>query len=82
MTAGLMQTPPLQIIDILKFAASAHARRAFVSRLVDEPIWRYDYAGAKRVWTSPRRTKLHLWPRVAFCSRIRQTALKSAEVLG
>ena len=48
MTAGLMQTPPLQIIDILKFAASAHARREFVSRLVDEPIWRYDYAGALR----------------------------------
>ena len=39
-----MQTPDLQIIDILKFAASAHARREIVSRLVDEPIWRYDYA--------------------------------------
>ena len=44
MTAGLMQTTPLQIIDILKFAATAHARREIVSRLVDEPIWRYDYA--------------------------------------
>ena len=32
---------PLQIIDILKFAATAHARREIVSRLVDEPLWRY-----------------------------------------
>ncbi len=48
MTAGLMQTPPLQIIDILKFAATAHPRRAIVSRLVDEPIWRYDYAQCLR----------------------------------
>jgi len=46
MTAGLMQTPPLQIIDILKFAATAHAKRGIVSRLVDEPVWRYDYAAA------------------------------------
>jgi fatty-acyl-CoA synthase len=43
MTASHMQTPALQIIDILKFAASAHAKREIVSRLVDEPIWRYDY---------------------------------------
>ncbi len=48
MTAGLMQTPPLQIIDILKFAASAHSRREIVSRLVDEPLWRYDYAHCLR----------------------------------
>ena len=48
MTAGLMQTPPLQIIDILKFAASAHARREIVSRLVDEPIHRYTYADSFR----------------------------------
>ncbi len=48
MTAGLMQTPPLQIIDILKFAASAHARREIVSRLVDEPIHRYTYADSLR----------------------------------
>lgn len=39
-----METMPLQIIDILKFAASAHAKREIVSRLVDEPLWRYDYA--------------------------------------
>ena len=46
MTAGLMQTPPLQIIDILKFAARAHARREIVSRLVDEPMFRYNFADA------------------------------------
>ena len=45
MTAYPMQTPALRIIDILKFAAAAHARREIVSRLVDEPIWRYDYQG-------------------------------------
>ncbi|HVY89822.1 MAG TPA: long-chain fatty acid--CoA ligase [Hyphomonadaceae bacterium] len=38
-----MQTPDLQIIGILQFAAQAHARREIVSRLVDEPMWRYDY---------------------------------------
>ncbi len=43
-----MQTPDLQIIDILKFAAGAHARREIVSRLVEEPLWRYDYAGCMR----------------------------------
>ena len=48
MIPGLMQTPPLQIVDILKFAATAHARREIVSRLVDEPIWRYDYAACLR----------------------------------
>lgn len=40
---GLMQPRPLQIIDILKYAAVAHSTREIVSRLVDEPIWRYDY---------------------------------------
>jgi 3-(methylthio)propionyl---CoA ligase len=44
MIPGLMQTTPLQIIDILKFAAAAHGAREIVSRLVEEPIWRYDYA--------------------------------------
>ena len=48
MTAGLMQTPPLQIIDILKFAATAHARREIVSRLIDEPLHRYTYADSLR----------------------------------
>src|ERR1043165_3337012 len=42
---GLMQPRPLQIIDILKFAARAHGQREIVSKLVDEPMWRYDYAG-------------------------------------
>ncbi len=48
MTAGLMQTPPLQIIDILKFASTAHARREIVSRLVEEPTFRYTYADSAR----------------------------------
>jgi fatty-acyl-CoA synthase len=46
MTISYMQAPSLRIIDILMFAASAHARREIVSRLVDEPLWRYDYARA------------------------------------
>lgn len=44
MIPGLMQPRPLQIIDLLRFAATAHGKREIVSRLVDEPIWRYDYA--------------------------------------
>ncbi len=42
---GLMQTPPLQIIDILKYAARAHPRVEVVSRLIEEPLWRSTYAG-------------------------------------
>jgi fatty-acyl-CoA synthase len=42
---GLMQQTPLQIIDILRFAATAHPKREIVSRLVEEPLWRSDYAG-------------------------------------
>lgn len=41
---GLMQPAPLQIIDILKFAATAHGRVEVVSRLVDEPVARSSYA--------------------------------------
>lgn len=44
MLAGLMQTTPLLISQILGFAARAHGGRAIVSRLVDEPVWVYDYA--------------------------------------
>lgn len=40
---GLMQAPPLQIIDILKYAATAHRGVEVVSRLVDEPIVRSTY---------------------------------------
>ncbi|MBU6371808.1 MAG: long-chain fatty acid--CoA ligase [Alphaproteobacteria bacterium] len=43
MIPGLMQPRPLQIIDILKFAATAHAGVEIVSRLVDEPIVRSSY---------------------------------------
>jgi 3-(methylthio)propionyl---CoA ligase len=45
MTPGLMQPVPLQISSILRYAAAAHPRREIVSRLIDEPLWRYDYAG-------------------------------------
>ncbi|WP_332769194.1 long-chain fatty acid--CoA ligase [Phenylobacterium sp.] len=40
---GLMQPVPLQISSILKHAVRAHPRREIVSRLVDEPLWRYSY---------------------------------------
>jgi fatty-acyl-CoA synthase len=49
MILGLMQTTPLLVSGILRYAASAHGGREIVSRLIDEPPWRYDYAGlAKR----------------------------------
>jgi fatty-acyl-CoA synthase len=40
-----MQQRPLQIIDILRFAATAHGNVEIVSRLVEEPIVRSTYAG-------------------------------------
>jgi acyl-CoA synthetase (AMP-forming)/AMP-acid ligase II len=43
MLQGLMQHAPLQISGILTFGDLAHSRREIVSRLVDEPLWRYDY---------------------------------------
>lgn len=46
MIPGLMQIRQLQIIDILKYAATAHAGVEIVSRLVDEPIERLNYASA------------------------------------
>ena len=45
MLKGTMQQTPLMISGILTHAAVAHGDREVVSRLVDEPIWRYDYAG-------------------------------------
>jgi 3-(methylthio)propionyl---CoA ligase len=45
MTPGLMQQTPLLITQIMQFAARAHGARPIVSRLIDEPLWRYDYAG-------------------------------------
>jgi fatty-acyl-CoA synthase len=45
MTPGLMQPVPVQISTILRYAAAAHPRREIVSRLIDEPIWGYNYAG-------------------------------------
>ncbi len=48
MLSGLMQTTPLRVIDILTYAAAGHGDREIVSRLVDEPLWRYDYAALLR----------------------------------
>jgi fatty-acyl-CoA synthase len=48
MTPGLMQTTPLMISGILTYAAQAHGVREIVSRLIDEPLHRYDYAGLAR----------------------------------
>jgi fatty-acyl-CoA synthase len=45
MLPGLMQSTPLLISSILRYAAEAHGRREIVARCIDEPIWRYDYAG-------------------------------------
>ena len=44
MIPGLMQPRPLQIIDILKFAATAHGGVEVISRLVDETTARSTYA--------------------------------------
>ncbi|WP_411339437.1 long-chain fatty acid--CoA ligase [Sphingopyxis sp. J-6] len=48
MLAGLMQDAPLQISSILTHAARAHGGREIVSKLVGEPLWRYDWAGCER----------------------------------
>ena len=45
MLQGLMQARPLLISSISDYAELAHGRREIVSRLVDEPDWRYDYGG-------------------------------------
>jgi acyl-CoA synthetase (AMP-forming)/AMP-acid ligase II len=42
---GLMQPTPLMISSILRYAANAHGDREVVSRLVEEPEWRYSYSG-------------------------------------
>ncbi len=43
MLAGHMQRIPLLISGILRHAAHAHGDREIVSRVVDGPLWRYDY---------------------------------------
>jgi fatty-acyl-CoA synthase len=43
-----MQRTPLQISAILRYAADAHGTREIVSRLIDEPPWRYDYGALAR----------------------------------
>jgi acyl-CoA synthetase (AMP-forming)/AMP-acid ligase II len=46
MLPGLMQTTPLSTTDMLRYAAQNHGGREIVSRTVEGPLWRYDYAGA------------------------------------
>ena len=48
MTPGLMQTTPLSTTSILAYAALNHGAREIVSRTLEGPIWRYDYAGLAR----------------------------------
>jgi len=43
MLPGLMQRTPLLISSILRHVAVAHGDREIVSRLIEEPLWRYDY---------------------------------------
>lgn len=45
MLDGLMQRTPLMVSGIMTYAARAHGGREIISRLVDEPLWRYDYRG-------------------------------------
>ena len=42
-----MQPAPLQISGILRYAAKAHGTREIISRLVDEPLHRYDWSGCE-----------------------------------
>lgn len=44
MIPGLMQPYQLQTSSILRYAQQAHGKREIVSRLIEEPLWRYDYA--------------------------------------
>ncbi|NJO35321.1 MAG: long-chain fatty acid--CoA ligase [Rhodospirillales bacterium] len=39
-----MQSAPLMISSVLQFASRAHPDREIVSRLVDEPLWRYGWS--------------------------------------
>ncbi len=48
MIHGLMQPTPLQISSIIRFAAQAHGTREIVSRLIDEPLHRYDWARCEK----------------------------------
>ena len=43
---GLMQGFPLNVSQILRFAATAHGDREIVSKDCDGKLFRYDYAGA------------------------------------
>jgi fatty-acyl-CoA synthase len=48
MLPGLMQPTPLLVSSILRYAAAAHGTREIVSRQIEGPIFRYEYAGLAR----------------------------------
>jgi len=48
MLPGLMQATPLLVSQVLRYAATAHGTREIVSRQIEGPIVRYDYAGLAR----------------------------------
>lgn len=48
MLHGLMQSVPLQISSIIRYAATAHGEREIVSRLIDEPLHRYNWAACEQ----------------------------------
>ena len=72
MLKGLMQPRPLMISDILRHAERAHPQREIVSRLVDEPDWRYDYAALAR--RSARAANLLLSLGIAAGDRVSSLA--------
>ena len=47
MLNGTMQETPLLVSGVLKHAAGTHGDREIVSRLIDEPVWRYDWSGCE-----------------------------------
>jgi acyl-CoA synthetase (AMP-forming)/AMP-acid ligase II len=47
MLPSLMQNTPLLVSSLIRFAATAHGDRQILSRLVDEELWRYDWAGCE-----------------------------------
>ena len=68
---GLFQPTPLLISSILRYAAAAHGKRKVVSRLVDEPIWRYTYGE----WAQRTARAVHALERLGVKSGDRVTSL-------
>jgi len=68
---GLFQHTPLLISSILTYAAKAHGRRKVVSRLVDEPVFRYTYAD----WANRTAQAVHALERLGVKSGDRVTSM-------